>query len=40
MLLMKDCAIEPGDIVFVVSNSSKPLIRLKQAAQSLTSTLR
>ncbi|CAM2788499.1 Uncharacterised protein [Legionella steigerwaltii] len=36
MLVMKDCAIEPGDIVFVVSNSSKPLVRLKQAAQSLT----
>lgn len=36
MLVMQDCAIEPGDIVFVVSNSSKPFIRLKQAAQSLT----
>ncbi|VEB36340.1 hypothetical protein [Legionella cherrii] len=36
MLVMQDCAIEPGDIVFVVSNSSKPFIRFKQAAQSLT----
>lgn len=36
MLVMKDCAIDPGDIVFVVSNSSKPIVRLKQAAQSLT----
>lgn len=36
MLVMKDCAIEPGDILFVVSNSRKPLVRLKQAAQSLT----
>ncbi|WP_454785156.1 hypothetical protein [Legionella sp. WA2024007413] len=36
MLVMKDCAIEPGDILFVVSNSGKPWVRLKQAAQSLT----
>ncbi|KTD03973.1 hypothetical protein [Fluoribacter gormanii] len=36
MLVMKDCAIEPGDILFVVSNSNKPWVRLKQAAQSLT----
>ncbi|MCE0723100.1 hypothetical protein [Legionella resiliens] len=36
MLLMKDCAIDPGDIVFVVSSSRKPFIRLKQAAQSIT----
>lgn len=36
MLVMKDCAIEPGDILFVVSSSSKPWVRLKQAAQSLT----
>ncbi|PWY57447.1 hypothetical protein DGG96_01655 [Legionella qingyii] len=36
MLVMKDCAIEPGDILFVVSNSNKPWGRLKQAAQSLT----
>ncbi|KTD42039.1 hypothetical protein [Legionella parisiensis] len=36
MLLMKDCAIDPGDIVFVVSSSRKPFVRLKQAAQSIT----
>ncbi|HHT0592674.1 TPA: hypothetical protein ACTXXA_001640 [Legionella anisa] len=36
MLLMKDCAIDPGDIVLVVSSSRKPFVRLKQAAQSLT----
>lgn len=36
MLLLKDCAIDPGDIVFVVSSSRKPLVRLKQAAQSFT----
>lgn len=38
MLLMKDCAVEPGDILFVVSNSKKPLVLLKQAAQSLTTS--
>jgi hypothetical protein len=36
MLVMKDCAVEPGDIIFVSSNSSNPLVRLKQAAQSWT----
>ena len=38
MLVMKDCGVEPGDILFVVSNSSKPVIKLKQFAQSLTTS--
>lgn len=37
MLVLKDCSIEPGDILFVVSHSSKPLNILKQAAQAVTS---
>ncbi|WP_010653123.1 hypothetical protein [Fluoribacter dumoffii] len=36
MLVMKNCAIEPGDIIFVVSNSSNSWVRFKKAAQSLT----
>lgn len=36
MLVLKDCAIDPGDILFVVSNSRKFFVRLKQAAQSFT----
>lgn len=38
MLVMSDCAIDPGDILFVVSNSKKPLALFKQAAQSLTTS--
>lgn len=38
MLVMNDCAIEPGDILFVVANSKNPLTLLKQAAQSLTTS--
>lgn len=36
MLVLKDCAIDPGDILFVVSNSRKFFVRLKQAAQAFT----
>ncbi|KTD06158.1 hypothetical protein Lgra_2935 [Legionella gratiana] len=38
MLVMNDCAIDPGDILFVVTNSKKPLALFKQAAQSLTTS--
>ena len=38
MLVLKDCCIEPGDIVLVVSNSNKPMVRLKQFVQALTTS--
>ena len=36
MLIMNDCAVDPGDILFVVSHSTNPLIRLKRLVQAPT----
>jgi hypothetical protein len=38
MLVMRDCAIEPGDILCLVSNSSKLLARVKRATQFRTTS--